>query len=85
MLSPPLQGYRRGAHGRFEALLSDAGGRLWTEVLGLWLVAEGGALRAVQPDGQLLLTHEESEAARHRAEEELARLRAMLEHDRGED
>ena len=91
MLSPPLQGYRRGAHGRFEALLSDAGGRLWTEVLGLWLVAEGGALRAVQPDAQLLLTHEESEAARaqeaaarQRAEEELARLRTMLEHDQGE-
>ena len=85
LLSPPLQGYRRGESGRFEALLPDANGRLWSEELGLWLVAEGGALRAVQPDGQLLLTHEESEAARHRAEEELARLRAMLEHDRGED
>jgi Uma2 family endonuclease len=99
LLSPPLQGHRRAAHGRFEPLRPDAHGRLWSEVLGLWLVAEGGALRAVQPDGQVLLTHEESEAARaqeaaaraqeaaarQRAEEELARLRAMLERDRGED
>ena len=51
-------------------------------MLGLWLVAEGGALRAVQPDGRRLLTHEESEAAHQRAEEELARLCAMLEQDR---
>jgi len=84
LLSPPLQGYWRGESGRFEPLLPDANGRLWSEVLGLWLMAEGGALRAVQPDGQPLLTHQESEAARQRAEEELARLRAMLEHDRGE-
>jgi Uma2 family endonuclease len=92
LLEPPLQGYRRAESGRFEPLRPDAQGRLWSEVLGLWLVAEGGALRAVQPDGQLLLTHEEEAAARaqetaarRRAEEELARLRAMLEHDRGED
>jgi hypothetical protein len=91
LLEPPLQGYGRSASGRFEPLRPDAQGRLWSEVLGLWLVAEGDALRAVQPDGQRLLTHEESEAARaqetaarRRAEEELARLRAMLEHDRGE-
>jgi Uma2 family endonuclease len=92
LLEPPLQGYRRGESGRFEPLRPDAQGRLWSEVLGLWRMPEGGALRAVQPDGQLLLTHEEEAAARaqetaarHKAEEELARLRAMLEHDRGED
>jgi Uma2 family endonuclease len=92
LFSPPLQGYRRTESGRFEPLRSDALGRLWSEVLGLWLVVEGGALRAAQPDGQRLLTHEESEAARiqetaahQRAEEELAQLRALLEHDRGED
>jgi len=59
LLSPPLQGYRRGESGRFEPLRPDVGGRLWSEALGLWLMAEGGALRAVQADGQLLLTHEE--------------------------
>ena len=92
LLEPPLQGYRRAKSGRFETLRPDALGRLWSEVLGLWLVAEGGALRAVQPDGQRLLTHEEEAAvraeetaARQRAEEELARLRAKLEHDRRED
>jgi Uma2 family endonuclease len=85
LLELPLQGYRRSESGRFEPLRPDALGRLWSEVLGLWLAAEGGALRAVQLDGQLLLTHEESEAARHRAEDEHARLRAMLEHDRRED
>ena len=99
LLEPPLLGYRRAAHGRFEALQPDAHGRLWSEVLGLWLVAEGGALRAVQPDGQRLLTHEESEAARvreaemreqeaaarRRAEEELARLHALLEREKHED
>jgi hypothetical protein len=91
LLEPSLQGYRRAESGRFEALRPDAHGRLWSEVLGLWLATEGGALRAVQPDGQRLLTHEEEAAARaqetaarRRAEEELARLRARLEHDRGE-
>jgi Uma2 family endonuclease len=84
LLAPPLQGYRRAESGRFEPLRPDAQGRLWSEVLGLWLVAEGGTLRAVQPDGRRLLTHEEEAAARQRAEEELARLRAMLERDRGE-
>jgi Uma2 family endonuclease len=92
LLEPPLQGYRRSESGRFEPLRPDAQGRLWSEVLGLWLAAEGDALRAVQPDGQRLLTHEEEAAARaqetaarRRAEEELARLRAMLEHDQGEN
>lgn len=86
--TPPLQGYRRHAQGRFERWAPDAQGRLWSDELGLFLVAEGRTLRAIQQDGRPLLTHEESEAerlreeaARRSAEEELARLRALLEHD----
>lgn len=79
--TPPLQGYRRNTEGRFERWTPDAQGRLWSDELGLFLVAEGRALRALEPNGQPLLTHEESEAARRCAEGELARLRALLEHD----
>jgi Uma2 family endonuclease len=85
LLEPRLQGYRRGGAGRFEPWLPEAGGRLWSDVLELWLVAEDGLLRAVQADGQPLLTYEESEAARQQAEGELARLRALLERETGEE
>jgi hypothetical protein len=103
LLEPRLQGHRRGAAGRFEPWAPDAAGRLWSDVLELWLAPEGSLLRAVQADGQPLLTYEESEAAREeseaarrqaeaareqeaaarqRAEEELARLRALLEREK---
>lgn len=93
---PPLQGYRRDAAGRFEPGPLDAQGRLWSAELGLYLAVEEGALHALRRDGQPLLTHEESEAARLReseqraeeaaarrqAEEELAQLRALLDRQR---
>ena len=99
LLEPRLQGHRRGAARRFEPWAPDAAGRLWSDVLELWLAPEGSLLRAVQADGQPLLTYEESEAARQRAEaareqeaaarqraeEELARLRALLEREKHED
>jgi Uma2 family endonuclease len=99
LLEPRLQGHRRGAAGRFEPWAPDAAGRLWSDVLELWLAPEGSLLRAVQADGQPLLTYEESEAARRqaeaareqeaaarqRAEEELARVRALLEQEKHED
>ena len=69
LLEPRLQGDRRAAAGRFEPWAPDAAGRLWSDVLDLWLVAEGSLLRAVQADGQPLLTYEESEAARVREAE----------------
>jgi Uma2 family endonuclease len=92
LLEPQLQGHRRGAAGRFEPWAPDAAGRLWSDILELWLAPEGTLLRAVHADGQPLLTYEESEAARRQAEaareqeaaarqsaeEELARLRALL-------
>src|SRR5438067_91250 len=55
LLEPPLQGYRRGEEGRFAPWLPDADGRIWSDVLGLWLAAEERLLRAVQADGQPLL------------------------------
>ena len=64
----------------------DARGRLWSEVLELFLIAEGKVLRAMLPDGTRLLTYAESEAARaeeaaarRQAEEDVARLRAELD------
>jgi len=63
-----LEGYRRGAAGRFESWPRTAEGRLWSEVLGLYLVVRGALLQAETPEGQLLLTPEQSAAARRRAE-----------------
>jgi Uma2 family endonuclease len=95
---PALQGYRRAPAGQFVAWQPDARGRLWSEVLELFVVAEGRVLRAVLPDGTRLLTYRESEqarveseaaraeeeAARRRAEAEAARLRAEIERLRGD-
>jgi len=80
-----LAGYRRGAAGQFEPWPLDEQGRLWSDVLGLYLVVRGALLQAQTPDGRLLLTPEETENARlqaeeatRRAEEETARLRQEL-------
>ena len=63
-----LAGYRRGAEGAFDPWPCDDQGRLWSEVLGLYLVARGTLLQAVTEDGELLLSPEETEAARAREE-----------------
>ncbi len=90
---PPLQGYRRGASGELEPCPLDANGRLHSAVLDLDLVVDGLTLQAMTRDGRLLLTPEQTEAARRQAEEaqrraeeerqraegEVARLRAELE------
>ena len=81
MNTPALQGYRRDAAGRFEVWLADTEGRIWSDVLGLFIAVEGRSLRVTQSDGQPLLTYAESEAARLRAEAELAKLRERLEQD----
>lgn len=83
LLTPPVQGYKRGASDSFESWLPGDDGRLWSAELGLYLAAEGGILRAFQADGQPLLTRWESEQAQMRAEEESARLRAELDRIRG--
>jgi hypothetical protein len=56
---------------------------LWSEVLGLYLVVRGAFLQAETPEGQLLLTPEQSAAARRRAEE--AQRRAEEEREREAD
>jgi Uma2 family endonuclease len=88
-----LAGYRRDAAGAFAPWPPDAQGRLWSEVLGLYLVARGPLLQAQTRDGRFLLTPDQSAAelrraeegrrreaeARRRAEEEVERLRRELE------
>jgi len=64
-----LEGYRRGAAGAFEPWPRDAQGRLWSEVLGLYLVVQGALMQAETRDGRLLLTPEqEAEGRRQEAE-----------------
>ena len=94
-----LEGYRRAASGAFGRWAPDAQGRLWSDVLGLFLVVQGRLLQAQTPGGRLLLTPEQAEFARqraeterqraeeelHRAEAEIERLRRELEKYREQD
>jgi Uma2 family endonuclease len=86
-----LEGYRRDATGAFVGWSLDPQGRLWSQVLGLFLVVRGPLLQAQTPDGRLLLTPEQaaeelqrSAEARQRAEEEAERLRRELARLRGD-
>ncbi len=64
-----LEGYRRGADGALEPWPLDEQGRLWSEVLGLYLVARGVLVQAATREGRLLLTPEqEAEGRRQEAE-----------------
>lgn len=88
-----LEGYRRGAAGTLEVWPRDEHGRLWSEVLALYLVVRGTLVQAETREGHLLLTPEQeaeerrreaqarrqAEEARRRAEEEADRLRQELE------
>ena len=87
-----LEGYRRNAAGDFEPWPPDGEGRLWSAVLGLYLVVRGDMLQAQTPDGRLLLTPEQVEArlreveqARRLAEAEAEQLRRELEQYRRGD
>jgi Uma2 family endonuclease len=91
-----LMGYRREEGDDKDAPMRtwepDAGGRLWSALLGLHLEVHGQALHARTADGRLLLMPEEealararAELAQQRAEEALARAeaeRARAEADR---
>jgi Uma2 family endonuclease len=79
-----LEGYRRGVAGQFEPWSPDERGRLWSEVLGLYLVTRGALLQAQTAEGRLLLTPEQAEEARRRAEDEAEQLRRELERYRGQ-
>jgi hypothetical protein len=63
-----LEGYRRAPDGRFVPWEPDSPGRLWSAVLGLFLVAQGPLLQATTPEGRLLLTPEQTDAAWRQAE-----------------
>jgi len=67
-----LDGYRRGANGALEPWTPDARGRLWSDVLGLYLVVRGAFVQAETPDGRLLLTPEQEAEGHRHAEEERA-------------
>lgn len=82
-----LEGYRRGATGRFEPWPPDEQGRLWSAVLGLYLVVRGTLVQAQTQGGRLLLTPEQEAEGRRRAEgvrqqEIEARQRAEEEHQK---
>jgi len=93
-----LDGYRRGSNGALEPWTPDAYGRLWSDVLGLYLVVRGAFVQAETPDGRLLLTPEQEAEGRRqeaegrrqeaegrrRAEENVERLRRELEQLRGQ-
>jgi Uma2 family endonuclease len=93
LLTPRMQGYRRERR-RLLPWEGESEGRLWSEVLGAWLIMVGEELRLERQDGTLEPSPAEAEArtraealARERAEEEvrrlaaeLARLRARLAH-----
>jgi hypothetical protein len=81
-LTPPLQGYRLNAKGRYERL---PGEELDSQELGLRLVIRDGWLRLLDPTTNTVLpTLQEEHAARAAAEAEVARLRAELARLRGE-
>ena len=64
-----LSGYRRNAAGRFDPWEPDAAGRLWSEVLGLYLIVRDNLVQAQTRDGRILRTpEEEADAAREEAE-----------------
>lgn len=58
LVEPPLQGFRR-EQGKFVAWEPDAEGRLQSEVLELWLIAQGPDIRLMRPDGAWVPIYQE--------------------------
>jgi hypothetical protein len=79
LMQPPLQGYRmhptRDEYVHWEA---DEAGRLYSDVLDLWLVVRDGGLRAQRTDGSWVPTPMEAEERAARLEAEVAHLRDEL-------
>ena len=76
-----LGGYRRGHEGEWQTWPTDERGRLWSGVLGLYLVVQGEFLRAQTSDGAFLPTYEELQAERERDAEARRALEAQTERD----
>ena len=86
-----LKGYRRQESGNFEAWPADDRGRLWSDVLGLNLIARGTTIRAASREGNLLPTLSEAIETREReasvlrgVEQENERLREEIEYLRSQ-
>jgi Uma2 family endonuclease len=75
-----LAGYRRGPEGEWLDWQTDADGRLWSEVLALYLIRQDEQIRAQTPEGRLLPTYEELQEERER--EANARRQAEAERER---
>jgi hypothetical protein len=76
--------------GGFVRWEPDEQGRLWSEVLGLWLVDHAGELRAQRLDESFLVTPNEAEQQRKqqalaRQQAEMARQREMLARQQAEE
>lgn len=80
----PLQGYLHSGEREMKPWPLDEQGRLWSETLGLYLTVNGATVQAVTRDGQLLLSPEQEEVARRRAEQERAQAEAEVERLRAE-
>jgi Uma2 family endonuclease len=96
-----LMGWRLGSTGRYETITPNPEGRLWSELLQLWLGTWAGDfqktaavwLRFFDQSGQVVPTLAEAEAARadreatraDRAEKELGQLKEELTRLRGKD
>ena len=72
---PELVGYRRSAAGRFEPWPADDQGRLWSEVLELYLLAQGATIRAATRDGDVLPSISEFRQENERLRREIEDLR----------
>ena len=70
-----LIGYRRTAAGSFDPWPADEQGRLWSDVLELYLVGQGTTIRAATRDGALLPTLSEAEQEIERLRQEIEQLR----------
>jgi Uma2 family endonuclease len=82
-----LEGYRRTTAGPFEPWPLDELGRLWSDVLGLFLVTNGPILQAETSEGYHLLTPDQTAAAWNQAEaihRQETEARGQAEEDRDE-
>ncbi|MGI8826757.1 MAG: Uma2 family endonuclease [Chloroflexota bacterium] len=76
---PALQGFLRDEKVGDFVPWELVGERLWSEVLGLWLVARGPELRVQQADGAFLRTYAETRQREKALEAEVDRLRTELQ------
>ena len=83
ILDPPLQGYRRGARGRWSRWAPDTHGSLHSDVLGLTLVRDGAYLRLEDDRGEWLRTADEERARADALEARLAELERRADRPHG--